>query len=140
MKVLDIILRIIFGLLLVTPILGAFGIFPAPTADMYNTPEAFAFIDMLMQVGYINYIMAIVFAICLVLIIMNRMALASLLTLPIMVNIVAFHLFLDGGLFNAGAIMADVLLVVNIYFLWQNRAQYRGLWEKSVSPQSQPTV
>lgn len=140
MKVLDIILRIIFGLLLVTPILGAFGIFPAPTADMYNTPEAFAFIDMLMQVGYINYIMAIVFAICLVLIIMNRMALASLLTLPIMVNIVAFHLFLDGGLFNAGAIMADVLLVVNIYFLWQNRAQYRGIWEKSVSPQSQPTV
>lgn len=128
MKILNIVFRVVLGLLLVSPILGALGVFPAPTADLYSTPEAFAFIDMLMKSGYITYIMAIVFAISIVLIIMNRMAIVALLILPIVVNIVAFHLFLDGGLFTAGAIMADVLLLLNAYFLWQSREQYKALW------------
>ncbi len=128
MKVLNIILKILLVLLLVSPVLGALGVFPPPTRDLYNTDEGFAFIDMLMSVGYINYIMAFVFAVCIVLIFMKRMALAALLLLPIVVNIVAFHAFLDGGLFTAGAIMADVLLLLELYFLWTNRHHYRSLW------------
>lgn len=131
MKILNIILRIILGLLIVSPILGVLGVFPAPTQDMYNTPEAFAFISMLYASGYVLYLMAIVFTISIVLIAMNRMALASLLILPIALNIIGFHLFLDGGLFVVGAVLADVLLVLNIYFLWQNRQQYKALLEKS---------
>ncbi len=137
MKILNIILRVVLGLLLVSPILGALGVFPPPTADLYNTPEAFAFIEMLMATGYITYIIAIVFAICLVLVIMNRMALVALLLLPIVVNIVGFHLFLDGGLFTSGAIMANVLLLLNAYFLWQNWGRYKVLWNKSSAPQPQ---
>ncbi len=137
MKILNIILRIVLGLLLLSPILGALGVFPPPTAALYNTPEAFAFIEMLMATGYITYIIAIVFAIGVVLVIMNRMALVALLLLPIVVNIVGFHLFLDGGLFMAGAIMADVLLLLNAYFLWQNWKQYKVLWNKSSAPQPQ---
>lgn len=131
MKIMNIILRVILGLLILTPVLGALGIFPAPTADMYNTSEAFAFIDILMKSGYINYIMAIVFAFSIFLIVTNRMAFVALLILPITVNIVAFHAFLDGGLFTAGAIMGNVLALINIYFLWQNRAQYKSLWNKA---------
>ncbi len=132
MKVLNIIFRVVLGLLLVAPILGSFGIFPAPTADMYNTLEAFAFITVLMTAaGYITYIMTIVFVVCLFLIITNRMAFAAVLLAPITINIFSFHMFLDGGIFTTGAIMANILFLLNIYFLWRNRAQYRELVQKS---------
>jgi putative oxidoreductase len=128
MKILNIVLKVILCLLLLSPILGATGIFPPPTPDLYNTPEAFAFIQMLFATGFVVYIEAIVFAAAIVLIIMKRTALAALLILPVTVNIVAFHLVLDGGLFTGGAVLADILLVLNTYFLWQNRQQYRSLW------------
>lgn len=117
-------------LLLISPILGVLGVFPAPTADLYNSVQAFDFIDMLMKVGYINYMIALVFAVSIVLIVTNRIAFAALLLTPITINIVAFHAFLDGGLFTAGAIMADMLLVLNFYFLWQNRSRYKLLLAK----------
>jgi hypothetical protein len=130
MKILNIILRIILGIIFVSPILGVLGIFPAPTAEMYNTPQAFAFIKSLYSVSYIMWIMAFVFLTALILTIMNRMAAVALLILPITVNIIAFHAFLDGGLFTAGAVMANVLFLINIYFLWVNREKYKTLLVK----------
>ncbi len=130
MKILNIIFRVLLVLLCVSPVLGALGIFPAPTPDLYTTAEAYAFIMALYDTGYMNYLLAIVFAAVLALTLMNRMALAALLLLPLMINIVSFHAFLDGGLFSMGAIMADMLLVINVYFLWQNRTRYRALWAK----------
>ena len=128
MKILNIILKVILCLLLVSPILGALGVFPPPTADMYNTPQAFAFIDILMQTKYITYLIAIVFAIATVLIATKRTALAAIIIFPITLNIICFHAFLDGGLFTAGSIMANVLLLLNLYFLWQNRERYMPLF------------
>jgi putative oxidoreductase len=130
MKIFNIILRIVFCLVLLLPILGVIGIFPPATPDLYNTPQAFAFINMLAINGYIPWIIAIVFAISIILTIMNRMALAALLIVPITVNIISFHLFLDGGLFTSGAILADILLLLNAYFLWQNWGRYKVLWNK----------
>lgn len=126
-KIVDIGLKALLSLLMVMPILGATGIFPAPTADMYNTPEAFAFINTLMGAGYINAIMAIVFALALIALWTKRVALAALLILPLTVNIIAFHLFLDGGIFTAGSVMANLLALLNVYFLYQQRAVYRTL-------------
>lgn len=126
-KIVDIGLKALLSLLMVMPILGATGIFPAPTADMYNTPEAFAFINTLMSAGYINAIMAIVFALALIALWTKRVALAALLILPLTVNIIAFHLFLDGGIFTAGSAMANLLVLLNVYFLYQQRAVYRTL-------------
>ena len=113
---------------MVSPILGTLGIFPAPTRDLYNTDVAFDFINILMTTGYVMWIMSIVFLICLVLILKNKMAAVALLLLPISLNIVGFHAFLDGGLFTAGAIMGNALLLINIYFLWQNRNVYKALF------------
>lgn len=127
MKIINIILKVILALLLVSPILGTLGIFPAPTADMYNTPEAYNFIVALLSVGYITWMMSIVFVICIILIIMNKMAAVALLLLPITLNIIGFHIFLDGGVFTPGAIMANVLFLLNLYFLWQNRERYKAL-------------
>lgn len=128
MKILNTILKVVLCLMIVTPILGATGIFPAPTPDLYNTKEAFAFIDMLFKTKYILYIMSAVFLLAIILTVLNRMSIVALLILPITVNIVAFHLFLDGGLFTGGAIMADLLFLINIHFLWQNRQKYKTLW------------
>lgn len=129
-KAVNIFLKVVLSLIMIMPIVGALGVFPPPTAEMYNTPEAFSFIQSLMSVGYITAIMGIVFVIALVLLWTKREALAALLLTPITVNIVAFHLFLDGGLHTAGSIMADVLLVLNAYFLWQHRKQYLPLLTK----------
>lgn len=124
------VLKVLLSLIMVMPILGTLGIFPAPTADLYGNPKAFAFIEALMNSGYINAIMAIVFALALVCLWTKRTALAALLILPLTVNIVAFHLFLDGGLFTPGSIMADILLVLNAYFFYQQRNAYRTLLSK----------
>ncbi|MEK7650275.1 MAG: hypothetical protein AAB364_00130 [Patescibacteria group bacterium] len=130
-KIINVILKVILSLILVMPILGTLGIFPAPTADLYQSTKAFQFIEILMAVQYINIIMAIVFALAVILLWTKRVALAALLILPITVNIVAFHLVLDGGLFTTGAIMADVLLALNIYFLWQQREHYAPLFKSN---------
>lgn len=131
MNILNGTLRVLLCLLLAMPILGVLGVFPPPTADMYNTPEAFAFIEMLMEGKYVNYIMGIVFVLTAILTITNRMAAAALLLLPVTVNIIAFHAFLDGGLLTAGAIMANALALINLYFLWTSRARYKTLLDKS---------
>lgn len=130
MKILNRVFEIVLCLIIFMPILGVLGVFPEPTADLYNTPEAFAFIDILAKTLYIPYLNAIVYAASILLIITNRMALAALLMLPINVNVVAFHLFLDGGLFTGGAVLGNILMLLNLYFLWQNRERYMSLWEK----------
>ncbi len=127
MKILHIVLKVLLSLMLVMPILGSFGVFPAPTRDLYTTDLAFAFIQVLMDVGYVNYLMAIVMLASIIALWTKREALAALLLLPLTVNIVGFHAFVDGGLLSAGAIMADALLLFNVYFLWKNREQYHSL-------------
>ena len=59
-KIIDIGLRVIFSLILLLPILGLTGIFPKPTSDLYNTQQAFAFIEILNSAIYILYMMAVV--------------------------------------------------------------------------------
>jgi hypothetical protein len=130
-KVIDIVFKVMLSLLMVTPILGALGVFPAPTADMYTSAKSFAFIQAMMSAGYITMTMAVVFALSLVCLWTKRVALAAILILPLTVNIVGFHLFLDGGLFVPGAIMADLLLVLNVYFLYQQRSVYKSLIQTS---------
>lgn len=131
-KIINVILKALFSLLMLMPIMGALHLFPAPTANMYNNPQAFAFITMIMSSAwYINFIMAIVFALALVLFWTKRMALAVILVLPITVNIISFHLFLDGGLFTSGAIPAVIIFALNLYFVWQERRNYTQLLAKS---------
>lgn len=130
MKIINILYKIVFGLIVALPIPGALGIFPPPTRDLYKTQEAFEFILALMNVGYITTIMAVVCGITLFLMVTKRMAFAALLILPITVNVVAFHAVIDGGLFTSGAVLGNIMLALNLYFLWQNREVYKTLLEK----------
>ena len=129
-KTINIVLKVVLSLILLSPILGVIGVFPPPTADLYNTPEAFDFISMLIATKYINFLMVIVFILAFIFLWTKRVALAALILLPITLNIVGFHMFLDGGLFTSGAIMGNVLLLLNAYFLWQQRDRYVPLFRR----------
>jgi hypothetical protein len=122
--------KVLLSLLMITPILGTLGIFPPPTPEMYGSPEAFQFISLLMGSGYVMWMSTVVYLIALFCLWTKRTALAALLLLPITLNIVGFHAFLDTGLFTAGAIMGNVFLLLNLAFLWQQRAQYATLWKR----------
>lgn len=130
MKKLSLVFKIVLSLLLLMPILGVLGIFPEPTSEMYQTERSFAFIQSLYEAGYIMYINAIVFGLAIVFLWTRRELLASLVILPITINIVAFHLFLDGGLLLGGAMMGNILLLLNIFFIWKNKARFRVLLRK----------
>lgn len=130
-KAVDVGLKALLSLILVLPILGATGVFPPPTQDMYNTPEAFSFISVLDETRYINLIMVVVHVVALVCLWTGRTALAALLILPITVNVVAFHLVLDGGLLTGGAVLGNIMLVINAYLLWTRRRQYAPLSVRS---------
>ncbi|MFA6024192.1 MAG: hypothetical protein WC777_03185 [Candidatus Gracilibacteria bacterium] len=130
-KILTILGRVLLVLIMLMPILGTLGVFPEPTADMYSTEKAFNFIQALTEAQYIPLLIALIFAVAIGLTIANRMALVALLILPITVNIVAFHWVLDGGPFTGGAVMGNVLLLLNLTFLWQNRKSYAVLLKKS---------
>jgi hypothetical protein len=36
-------------------------------------------------------------------------------------------LVLDGGLLTSGAILGNIMLLINAYFLWQHRREYAAL-------------
>jgi putative oxidoreductase len=128
MKVLSIILRILLILLLLMPIAGVSGLLPAPTAEMY-TPQGWAFMSALMATGYLMYVMALVFAVCVVLLAIGQTALAAVLLAPITVNIMCFHWFLDAAPVSASSSLGYILLVLNLFFLWENRGVYKALWK-----------
>lgn len=126
-RILHIAAKLVFTLILLLPVVGTTGLLGQATRDLYNTDLAFAFIEMLVSVMYINYIMAAVIVVALIALWTKREALAALLVAPITVNVVAFHLFIDGGLFTEGAVLGNVMLLINMYLLWRNREAYQSL-------------
>ncbi len=127
MKALRIVLRILLILLCLIPVLGTAGIFPAPTADMY-TPEGWAFMSAMMNTGYMMPLLGVTFAVCLVLTVMNRMALAAAVLAPVTVNVMFFHWFLDAAPVSASSSMGYILLALNAFFLWDEREKLKKLW------------
>lgn len=130
-KFADIALRLVLSLILVMPIFGTLGLFPPPTRGLYNSPEAFEFIEVMTSGRYIALIMSVVHVVALACLWTRRTALAALLILPITVNVVGFHAFLDGGLLTGGAVLGNIMLLINAYFLWQHRREYRPLLQQA---------
>lgn len=128
-------LKIIFSLIILLPIASLIGLLLGydiePKPEYYNTPEAFTFIQILMDSMYITVINAIVFAVGLILLWTKRTPLAAIIIFPITVNVVAFHAFLDGGLLTGGAFMGNIMLAINLYFFWVHRDAYRSILEQS---------
>lgn len=130
-KILHVVAKVLFSLILILPVVGVTGMMGEPTRNLYNTDQAYAFIQMLTEVMYINYLMAVVHIIALVALWTKREALGALLAFPITVNVVAFHAVIDGGLLTSGAVLANIMLLLNVYLLWKNRSAYQPLLSAS---------
>lgn len=134
-KYIYVVLKVVFSLIILLPVVSLIGLmFGAdiePKPEYYNNAEAYNFIKVLMDSMYITVINAIVFVVGLVLMWTKRTALAAVLIFPITINVVAFHAFLDGGLFTGGALLGNIMLLINLYLFWYHREQYQHLLAKN---------
>jgi len=88
-------------------------------------PEAAAaFAGGLMKSGYMFPLIMGTQLLVGILLLMNRFVpLALLLIMPVLVNIIAFHVFLQ----PAGVVPGAVLMVIELYLAWCYRSAYRPL-------------
>jgi uncharacterized membrane protein YphA (DoxX/SURF4 family) len=101
---------------------GFLNFIPPPTTPMPD--RAMAFFGGLMSAGYMIPLIAGTQVIVGALLLLNRFVpLALVLIAPVIVNIVAFHLFLE----PSGTVAALVVLALELYLLWAKRSAYQGL-------------
>lgn len=131
-KYMHVVAKVLFSFILLMPVIGITGLLGEATRDLYNTDRAFVFIQTLNDAAYIIYIMAVVHIIAVIALWTRREALAALLAFPITINVVGFHLVLDGGLLTSGASLGNVMLLLNLYLLWKNREMIKPLTKPQV--------
>jgi uncharacterized membrane protein YphA (DoxX/SURF4 family) len=122
--------RILLGLcFLVFGLNGFLHFIPQPKDAM---PEGAAdFAGALMKTGYMMQLVAGTQVIAGALLLLNIFVpLALALLAPLIVNIVAFHVFLA----PTGLVIALVVLVLELYLAWAYRGAYRGMLAMRVVP------
>jgi len=122
--------RILMGLIfLVFGLNGFLHFIPQPKKPM---PEgAMAFAGALMKAGYMfPMVMGTQFLVGVLLLLNRFVPLALALLAPVIVNIVAFHLFLE----PSGLPLALVVLVLELYLAWAYRNAYRSMLTANARP------
>ncbi|HYL91571.1 MAG TPA: DoxX family membrane protein [Alphaproteobacteria bacterium] len=131
-RFLPVIARILLGLLfVVTGLNGFLNFLPQPKTPMSEAAMALA--GALLKSGYL---FKLIFATQLVgglLLLAGRFVPLALAVLaPVVVNIVAFHLFLE----PSGLPLAAVVLVLELYLAWAYRGAFRSMLAARVTPGS----
>jgi uncharacterized membrane protein YphA (DoxX/SURF4 family) len=121
--------RVLMGLVfLVTGLNGFLNFLPRP-ATMPEGVAAFA--GALLQTGYMFPLIAGTQLVVGVLLLSNRFVpLALVVIAPVIVNIVAFHAFLDPSGIGPGALV----LVLEVYLVWAYRKAYRPMFGARARP------
>ena len=122
-RVMPIIARVLLGLMFFVFGLNGFLNFIPPPKD---PPPAGAmdFAMAMMKTGYLFKLVKGTEVLCGLLLLLNRFVpLALVLLAPVIVNIVAFHVFLA----PASVAMAVVILGLELYLAWAYRAYYRPM-------------
>ena len=115
--------RILLGLVFfVLGLNGFLNFIPPPATPM---PErAMAFFGGLMAAGYMIPLIGGTQVIVGALLLLNRFVpLALVVIAPVIVNIVAFHVFLE----PSGTVIALVVLALGIFLLWRHRSAFRAI-------------
>ena len=121
MKNLPMISRVLLGLVFVLfGLNGFFNFIPLEAPQ----GEAGAFLGALATTGYMFPLIKIVEIVAGIFLLTNRrVTLATLMLAPIVVNILAFHIFLD----NSGMLMACAVAALEGYMLYENRETLKQL-------------
>ena len=119
----SIVARVLLGLLfVVTGLNGFFNFLPRPAAPMPEPARAFA--GALLKTGYLMPLVMATQLVAGTMLLAGRLVpLALALLAPVVVNIVAFHLFLA----PSGLPLAGLVLVLEVYLAWAHRAAYRPM-------------
>ena len=122
--------RVLMGLLfLVFGLNGFLHFIPEPKTAMPEGAAAFA--GALMKTGYMFPMVAGTQLLVGVLLLLNRFVpLALALIAPVVVNIIAFHVFLAPSGFGPGL----VVLVLELYLAWAYRRTYRSMLAARADP------
>jgi hypothetical protein len=122
--------RLLMGIVfLVFGLNGFFNFIPPPPTPM--PAGALAFIGALVGTGYMLPLLAVTQTIVGGLLLLNRFVpLALALIAPVIVNIVAFHVFLE----STGIVIAFVVLALEIYLAWAYRAAFCSMLASRATP------
>ena len=129
-RYLPVIARILMGLMFfVFGLNGFLHFIPEPKTAM---PEgAMAFVGALMKTGYMFQMIAGTQVLVGILLLLNRFVpLALALIAPVVVNIVAFHVFLT----SSGIVIALVVLALELYLAWAYRKAYCSMLAMRAKP------
>jgi uncharacterized membrane protein YphA (DoxX/SURF4 family) len=119
------IVRVLYGLAFSVFGLNAFLNF-IPPPDKPMAPGATAFFTALVGTGYMIKLIGAAELLGGILLVVNRFVPLALLVLaPLLVNIVAFHLFLE----RSGLGVALVFVAIELYLAWVHRAAWRPLFQ-----------
>lgn len=121
--------RVLLGLVFVVTGLNGFLNFLPQPANMAE--GALAFVGAMMKTGYLYHlVMATQLIVGLLLLLNLFVPLALALLAPIVVNILAFHLFLE----RPGIVLAVVVLLLEIYLVWAYRNYFRPMLATRATP------
>jgi hypothetical protein len=125
--------RVLMGFIFfVTGLNGFLNFLPQPSTPMPEGATAFA--SALMKTGYLFQLISATQLIVGALLLSNRFVpLALTLIAPIVVNILAFHLFLA----PSGIGLAVIILVLELYLAWIYRRAFRSMLTVRTSPNSE---
>jgi len=125
--------RIILGLVFVGSGLGGL-LGKPPTLTSPPLPEGLiALFEGMIKSGYLFHLIKLTETSVGILLVANRFVpLALTILAPVVVNIVAFHLFL----MPSGLPVALVVLALNIYLAWAYRDQFRSVLVMRATPSS----
>ena len=122
--------RILMGLaFLIFGLNGFFQFIPQPKPPMPEGASAFA--GAMMKTGYLFQLVMGTQLLVGILLLLNRFVpLALVLIMPILVNIIAFHIFLQPAGLPPGAI----LMALELYLAWAYRGYYRSVLAARAKP------
>jgi uncharacterized membrane protein YphA (DoxX/SURF4 family) len=108
---------------------GFFHFIPEPKTPMPEGAAAFA--GAMMKTGYMFQLVSGTQLLAGILLLINRFVpLALVLLMPVLVNIIAFHVFLA----PSGIVPGAVFMVLELFLAWKYRAAYRPLLTPKASP------
>jgi uncharacterized membrane protein YphA (DoxX/SURF4 family) len=115
----------VFGILI------AFGVVPFPKPPTPPPERVTAMLGAIANSGYLFPLIKITEAVVGVLLLANRFVpLALAIIAPVLVNILAFHAFLD----PSGIVPGLVLFALELFLAWSYRAAYRPMLAPRTSP------
>jgi uncharacterized membrane protein YphA (DoxX/SURF4 family) len=122
--------RILMGLAFtVFGLNGFLNFIPQPKTPMPEGAAAFA--GAMMKTGYLFQLVAGTQLLVGVLLLVNRFVpLALVLIMPVLVNIIAFHIFLQ----PSGIVPGSILMALELYLAWAYRAYYRSVLVARAKP------